>query len=225
MSDVMREKDAFLALLTHGMKTPLTTIGLYADILIMKPEVAVTKPRMIHMIRKNQQALTDIVNNILDLEKLEVSGELKLDKVPFDLISALEYLTESLSAQAERKKITLDQKFALPTLMMFGDQTQISRVVQNLISNAIKYTPEGGHVSIEAVEGDGQGIIYVQDTGYGISDEELPHVFDRFRRVAKHKNVAAGTGLGLAIVEAHKGQISVTSQEDVGSTFSVALPL
>jgi signal transduction histidine kinase len=229
LSELMQEKDAFLAVLTHDMKTPLTTIGLYADILVNKPEIVLKKPHMAQVIRRSQQALTDIVNNILDLENLEVTGELQLDIAPFDLIPALDYLIVALSPQAERKKITVDQKFALPTLMLPGDEEQISRVFQNLLSNAIKYTPEGGHICIEAMVEEGQGVVHVRDTGYGIPANELSSIFERFRRIAKHEKVAVGTGLGLAIVkaivEAHSGHISVTSQEDVGSTFSVALPL
>lgn len=229
LAELMKEKDAFLAVLTHDMKTPLTTIGLYSDILIRQPDITLKKPYIPQVIRNNQQALTEMVNNILDLEKLQVGGSMPLERTSFDLVPSLEYLTESLSAQADKKKITVEHHFAVSPLMLSGDQKQLERVFQNLLSNAIKYTPEGGRVCIEALLEEGKALIRVQDTGYGIPAEDLPFIFDRFRRVVKHKKVATGTGLGLAIVkaivEAHDGVISVSSQEENGSEFLVHLPL
>ena len=169
------------------------------------------------------------MNNILDLEKLQVGGSLKMDIELFDLTTTLEYLAESFSAQADKKEIALAHHFTVSNIMLSGDQKQLERVFQNIISNAIKYTPEGGDVCIEALVEEEQAVVYVRDTGYGIPADELPFIFDRFRRVAKHEKVAVGTGLGLAIVKAiveeHNGQVSVTSQEEKGTTFTVRLPL
>ncbi|WP_420644915.1 sensor histidine kinase [Candidatus Leptofilum sp.] len=229
LSEVMREKDAFLAVLTHDMKTPLTTIGLYAEMLIKWPDIATKKPHISQIIRNNQQALTEIVNNILDLENLQVGGTLKLEFEPFNLINSLQYLLESISVQAEKKEITLGHHFGAASIMLSGDEEQLKRVFQNLLSNAIKYTPEGGQVCLEAAVDEKQVMVHVRDTGYGIPTEEIPYIFDRFRRVEKHEKKAVGTGLGLAIVkaivEAHDGQITVTSEEEKGSQFTVTLPL
>lgn len=229
LSEVVREKDAFLAVLTHDMKTPLTTIGLYTEIMIQQPDILLKKPNIPQVIRRSQRSLIEIVNNILDLEKLQVGGTLNLEKAPFDLIQSLEYLVESLSSQAEKKGITIEHSFAAPTIVLAGDQQQLERAFQNLLSNAIKYTPDGGHVCIELLVEEDEAQIYFRDTGYGIPAEDLPDIFDRFHRVAKHEKLAIGTGLGLAIVKAivetHQGEISVTSEEDKGSTFLVRLPL
>lgn len=105
----------------------------------------------------------------------------------------------------------------------------MERILQNLITNGIKYTPKEGQLFVSALINGDTAAVHIRDTGYGIPEEELPCIFDRFRRVAKHENKAAGTGLGLAItralVEAHSGALTVTSQEGVGSTFTVSLPI
>ncbi|MCA9954859.1 MAG: HAMP domain-containing histidine kinase, partial [Anaerolineales bacterium] len=229
LSDLMREKDAFLAVFSHDMKTPLTTIGLYADLLMEFPNIIQTKPHIPEILQTNQRALTNMVNDILDLEKLQIDATFDLVKEPFDLLPALESVTESMSVQAERKGISLSQNFNTHAAYISGDAQQIQRAFQNLLSNAIKYTPENGQVVVEVQVAEEAVNIAVKDTGYGIPKEDLPFVFDRFRRVKKHERMAGGTGLGLAIVkaivEAHDGRISVTSREGQGSRFLVSLPL
>lgn len=229
LANLMRDKDAFLAVLSHDMKTPLTTIGLYADMLIQFPELIQKKPQIAEILQTNQRTLTNMVNNILDLEKLQIGQTLDMVKEPFDLISALAFVVESVSVQAENKGIVLAQSFKSDSLSLSGDIHQIQRVFQNLLSNAIKYTPKNGQVSVTAWADAAVVNIAVKDTGYGIPEEDLPFVFDRFRRVKKHEQMAFGTGLGLAIVkaivEAHDGQITVTSQEGQGSQFLVSFPL
>jgi signal transduction histidine kinase len=127
------------------------------------------------------------------------------------------------------KNITLYQEEVPQPITIAADEKKIERILLNLISNAIKYTPEGGTVNIETGMKGRYAYFKVQDTGYGIPEDELPYIFDRFRRVKGHESKAVGTGLGLAIVkslvEAHQGEISVTSQVDEGSTFTVNLPL
>lgn len=228
LSQLMREKDAFLAVLTHDMKTPLTTINLYANILRDHPDILQTKPHMTDLILRSQQSLTEIVNNILDLEKLQTGETMPMNKETLDLVPMLKYMVQSLTPHADEKAIQIHPKLDIDSLMVEGDRQQIERVLQNLISNAVKYTPKQGEVFVEAARQNGRALIYVRDTGYGIPEDELPYIFDRYRRVSKHQNKAAGTGLGLAItkalVEAHNGDVSVSSQEGTGSTFTISLP-
>ena len=229
LSDLMMEKDAFLAVLTHDMKSPLTTINLYANILRQRPDILQAKPHMTDIILHSQQILTEIVNNILDLEKLQTGGMMYMEKERIDLVPVLEYAAQALMAQAENKAIQMKANILADSIILEADRQQLERVLQNLISNAIKYTPKEGEVFIEAHVKDGMAVIHIQDAGYGIPEEELPYIFDRFHRVAKHQTKAAGTGLGLAItkalVEAHNGTIGVTSQEGTGSTFTISLPV
>jgi signal transduction histidine kinase len=229
LSDLMREKDGFLAVLSHDMKTPLTTIGMYAEMMIQYPDLLQKKPHIAEVLRNSQKALTEMVNNILDLEKLQVGGTLKTESEMFDLITTLEYLTDFVSVQAEKKSIEVVHNFATSSLPILGDQQQIQRVFQNLLSNALKYSPDGSLVSLEVALVEDSVHILVKDNGYGIPEADLPFIFERFRRVEKHERIANGTGMGLAIVkaivEAHGGYITATSEEGVGSAFLVSLPL
>lgn len=228
LSELMREKDAFLAVLTHDMKTPLTTINLYANILHDHPDILQTKPHMTDLILRSQQSLTEIVNNILDLEKLQTGETMPMNKELLDLVPMLKYTVQSLTPHADEKAIQIHPQLHVDSMMVEGDRQQMERVLQNLISNAVKYTPKQGEVFVEAAKQNGRALILIRDTGYGIPEDELPYIFDRYRRVSKHQNKAAGTGLGLAItkalVEAHDGHISVESQEGSGSTFTISLP-
>jgi two-component system sensor histidine kinase ResE len=152
-----------------------------------------------------------------------------MNKERLDLVPILEYITQSLMIQAEEKGIQMQANIPTDAIIVKVDRQQMERVFQNLISNAIKYTPKEGEVFVETYTKNGSAVIHIRDTGYGIPEEELPYIFDRFRRVAKHEDKAVGTGLGLAItkalVEAHSGTIAVTSKEDSGSTFTISLPV
>jgi signal transduction histidine kinase len=197
--------------------------------MIQYPDILQKKPHIAEILRNNQIALTEMVNNILDLEKLQVGGSLKMEIEMFDLIASLEYLTDLVSVQAEKKSIKLIHNFEVLTLPFFGDQQQIQRAFQNLLSNAIKYSADESQVCLEVLLAEDAVTILVEDTGYGIPEADLPFIFDRFRRVEKHERIAAGTGMGLAIVkaimEAHGGQITATSEEGSGSAFLISLPL
>jgi len=229
LADLMKEKDQFLAVLTHDMKTPLTSIGIYGSLLRDFPHLLTEKPHMADTILRSQETLTAMVNNILDLEKLQAGDEIFLDKESIDLVLLLESVLEPLQAQASEKEIDLQYSCQPRPLFVNVDQSQMKRVLQNLVSNAIKYTQKSGRVWVDTKLDNGRVVIAINDDGYGIPAEELPYVFDRYRRVAKHRTLAAGTGLGLAItkaiIEAHGGEIVVASEEGKGSVFTVRLPI
>ncbi|KAA3662642.1 MAG: sensor histidine kinase [Chloroflexi bacterium] len=211
------------------MKTPLTSIGIYGELIQKHPELITKKPHMATIITQSQETLLDIVNNILDLEKLSVDGSLPMDLEDFDLVPIVERMVETLRPQAMQKEICLTAHLNPLPIIFNADRHQIERIIQNLISNAVKYTPQKGEVNVTLRHAEALITIEVADTGYGIPEEELPHVFDRFRRVDKHRNKAAGTGLGLAItqqlVQAHGGEVTVASTEGEGTTFTIQFPL
>ena len=230
LQDLMDEKDKFLAVLTHDMKTPLTNIGLGAEMLDNKDQSGfIDDSKVVDIILRNQRTLVDIVNNILDLEKLNNDGMMFLEKESVDLGLLAEIVCMNVQPQALSKDIEVMFEGELETVFIYADRGQIERVLHNLVSNGIKYTPREGAVTVRLANDGDTAVLQVIDTGYGIPADDLPHVFDPYRRVAKHKNVAAGTGLGLAItqalIEAHQGTIRVTSIEGEGSTFTMKLPL
>lgn len=230
LADLNEQKDAFLAVLTHDMRSPLTNIHGYATLLRDHPDFPPSqRAYMAEIILRNERALLEIVNNILDIEHLESGAPVLLDRENFDLADLIEEVVELGKAQAEDKRIAVSVQADPSPLFLNADRQKVVRILQNLVSNAIKYTPEEGHVSVTAEMNGHNAIVRVKDTGYGIPAEELPHIFDRYSRVAKHQHKAVGTGLGLAIVkslvEAHEGEIAVTSEEGVGSTFTIKLPV
>jgi signal transduction histidine kinase len=229
LKKLMQEKDAFLAVLTHDMKSPITTIHLYANMIKEHPLILEKKPHVIDAVLRSQETLLDIVNNILDLEKLQANGHLPLKKELFDYVPIAQKAVEMIQVQAQAKTITLQKAGFDRHINVNADRQFMERVLNNLLSNAIKYTSPEGTVTITLAALDNELCVKVEDSGYGIPEEDLPYVFDRFRRVSSHQTLAAGTGLGLAIVKAfvevHGGRIEVTSKMEQGSTFTMHLPI
>jgi signal transduction histidine kinase len=229
LADLHKDKDAFLAVLTHDMRTPLTSILGYAGLLKDRALADEEKVHISAVILRNGRALLEIVNNILEIEQLQSGTPVLLERENFDLGLLVKNVAESIETQAVEKSIRLECRVAPEPVYLYADKQKLQRVVQNLVSNAVKYTPKTGCVALEVCVENGQALVNVNDTGYGIPTEDLPHIFERFRRVRQHQDKAVGTGLGLAIVkslvEAHDGQIVVTSEEGVGSTFTIKLPV
>ncbi|MEJ2746818.1 MAG: HAMP domain-containing sensor histidine kinase [Anaerolineae bacterium] len=229
LEQVSKDKDAFLAVLTHDMRTPLTSIKGYSSILRDRELGREQQVQIAKIILRSEENLLEIVNNILDIEKLQSGTPILLERSSFDLALLVRTTAESIASLAMEKNITLHQEDVPQPVIITADEKKIERILLNLISNAIKYTPEGGTVNIETGMKGRYAIVSVKDNGYGIPEDELPHIFERFRRVKGHQSKAVGTGLGLAIVksliEAHEGEITATSEVNAGSTFTIKLPL
>jgi signal transduction histidine kinase len=229
LAQLSKDKDAFLAVLTHDMRTPLTSIKGYSSILRDRDLSREQQVKIAKIILRSEENLLEIVNNILDIEKLQSGTPIILERVSFDLALLVRTAAESVETLAMEKNVTLNHQEVPEPVLITADEQKIHRVILNLISNAIKYTPEGGSVTIDTGLKGHHAVVNVRDTGLGIPEEELPYIFDRFRRVKSHQGFAVGTGLGLAIVksliEAHDGEISVESVVDGGSTFTIKLPL
>jgi signal transduction histidine kinase len=229
LQDLHKEKDAFLAVLTHDMRTPLQSIMGYATFLLEKPDLPLERrSHMARIILRNQENLTQMVSNILDIEKLQSGNQIDLKRDNFDMSALLLEIKEVLATSAEDKAILLHFNTPPHPLIIHADQDKMKRVFTNLVSNAIKYTPEGGEVWVRAEMDGTDCLVSVRDTGYGIPAEALPTIFERFKRVREHQQVAVGTGLGLAIVksltEAHGGTVTVESVVKKGSVFRVKVP-
>lgn len=212
---------------SHELKTPLA-------ILMGELEVALRKEIPDEEIRRTLEScleevirLTHLVQGLLDVSRAE-SGQLVLDLRPVDLSALVRDLAEDVVVLAEPKQIRVETRVQ-PDVMVRGDTVRLHQALLNLIENAIKYTPEGGSVSVHVDANQEHALIRIGDTGVGIPDDQLPRIYDRFYRVdkARSKDVQ-GTGLGLAIVkwvvELHRGTIHVESAVGVGTTFTMTLP-
>jgi len=172
--------------------------------------------------------LLSLINDILDLSKIE-AGRMELDVSEFDLPSAIENTLTLVRERAQRRGIALRREIDARLATIRGDERKVKQVLLNLLSNALKFTPEGGRIDVIAVLADGSAEISVKDTGVGIAAGDQRAVFEEFRQVGTASKKVEGTGLGLAIsrkfVELHGGGIRVESELGRGSTFTFSLPL
>ncbi|MEZ4991463.1 MAG: two-component regulator propeller domain-containing protein [Saprospiraceae bacterium] len=217
--------------ITHEFRTPLMIISGIIDQIIETPELWLK--RGAKMIKYNSAGLLDLVNQIMDLRKLE-SNEIKVKMANGNVVKYLRYISESHQSYAEHRGLQLHFLTAEEQIQMDYDPDKLLRIISNLLSNAIKFTPEGGniyfHIDKKMVEGKSTLSLRVQDTGVGIPEEDLPYVFGRFYQTdhsAALKNVGTGIGLSLVkeLVKVLNGDISVKSTVGKGSTFTVELPI
>ncbi|HKP86474.1 MAG TPA: ATP-binding protein [Blastocatellia bacterium] len=225
-----RSKDEFLATVSHELRTPLNAISGWVQILRKNPFDQDCYTQGIERIERNVKVQTKLIEDILDVSRI-ITGKLYLDVSPVNLAPVIEAALESIRLAADAKGIRLLVSLDYPDGLVAGDPNRLQQVVWNLVSNAIKFTPEGGVVSVRLERVGSHAEITVGDSGKGISPEFLPFVFDRFRQAdSTSTRRHSGLGLGLAIVrhlvEMHGGTVQAASQgEGQGATFTVRLPI
>ncbi len=222
-------RKALILHISHDLKTPLTNILGYAELWEDSPQVSMAQQeKYLGIIRKNAIKANDLVTNLFQLSKME-SSEYTLDRTELDFAEFLrEEIAAAIPVLEERGypyRITIADDPALASV----DPKEMSRVLQNLFSNAIKYNPPGTEISIELKKGEGDLILTFADHGVGMPSEVVTHVFHSFYRAEGSRNSeTGGTGLGLTIVDrvirAHGGSITLASQEGRGSTFTLRIP-
>jgi signal transduction histidine kinase/DNA-binding response OmpR family regulator len=226
-----RMKSRFVSNVSHELRTPITTIKLYTALMEQAPPEKLKE--YVQTLKQEADRQARLIEDILQISRID-TGRLELKPRPDSLNQLAEIAIISHRALAQQRGVTMEYHPAEPELTALVDPDQVAQVLINLVTNAIQYTPEGGTVVVstgrEKAEGRDWAIVTVTDTGIGIPAEELPHIFERFFRGEKPRLMqVSGTGLGLAIareiVELHGGQVTVESQVDVGSTFTVWLPL
>jgi signal transduction histidine kinase len=225
-----QRKSQFVTLVSHELRTPLTAIAGYVELLLEGPvgEGATHQRKSLGIVKSNADRLIALIDDLLDIARLEV-GKVELKRTTLDLAHLIQEVATALHPQLEAKgqRLTLDVADALPAIA--GDAARITQILTNLLSNAQKYTPAGGRITIAARKETCGVRVSVQDTGIGLSPEEQAQLFTPFFRAQHDKTQAVGgTGLGLAItralVELHGGAITVTSMPGQGATFSFTLP-
>jgi len=220
----------FVANVSHELRTPISSIKGYAETLLEGAlEDKDNAREFINIIYQDANRLASLINDLLDLSKIE-SDKLKMSFTALDPVVLIKKAVTIVDNQAKAKSITLkvDIPQSLPRIR--ADETRFSQVMINLLDNAVKYSSEGGSATISAQVVENGLQVDISDTGIGISEADLPRIFERFYRVDKARSrELGGTGLGLSIVKhivsAHGGQIRVKSEPGHGSTFSFIIPL
>jgi signal transduction histidine kinase len=229
VQEANRLKTEFVTAVTHELRSPLTSITGYLDLLLEEGrEGAEAREAYLQIVKRNADRLLELINDLLDLARLE-AGKLELKRLPLDLEGLIREVSEALRPQIEGKGQHLRLDLAAPLPVVTGDPERLTQILLNLVSNAHKYTPQGGSITV-ATRAERAGVcIAVQDTGIGLSSEEQQQLFTKFFRAQQPLvREAGGTGLGLAIaralVELHGGTITVVSTPGQGSIFKVTLP-
>jgi len=224
-----RVRRDFVANVSHEFKTPLTAIQGFAETLLggaLRDKQ--NSLRFLKIIRDHAVRMGRLTEDLLKLSLIE-AGKLELNLQPVTVAELVEPCVEIVRPKAEQKELTLVTECPPEVPRVLGDGNRLREVIQNLLDNAVQYTPAGGCIRVHAASDNGAVVVAVSDTGIGIPQSDRERIFERFYRVdnARSREVG-GTGLGLAIakhlVEAHNGQMEVVSEIGHGSTFSIRLP-
>jgi len=225
-------KNDFVSHVSHELKTPLAAITAYSEMLVDgEDKDDQTRREFCSVIQGQADRLNRMIENILNIARIE-SGLIKVNKEPVSVTLLIEEQLQMIKGQAEEKNIEIVGQKLIVYDRVYADKDMISQVIVNLLSNAVKYTPSGGSIKVETEVDESAGVarVSVTDTGVGIPESELEHVFDKFYRVGANKKQAKGTGLGLNLVKqtvekVHNGRVFVRSKLGQGSTFGFELPL
>ncbi|MBI3583336.1 MAG: GAF domain-containing sensor histidine kinase [Nitrospinae bacterium] len=231
LKELNQMKDEFISIVSHDLRSPLTNILIFSDMFLMKTfgELTEKQKEAVYMINRSGIHLRDLINDLLDLAKIE-AGKIDLHKLKGKIGDAIKESINAMQFNAHEKEI--DIKLNLPETEpeINADWLKIFQVMNNLISNAIKFTHEGGSISISLRYDKDNVEVSVQDTGQGIAEDDIPLIFDKFRQVkSKATRGEKGSGFGLAIaknlIELHSGKIWAESRLGKGTTFYFTLPV
>jgi signal transduction histidine kinase len=230
LKELDKMKSEFIAMVAHELRAPIASVEQQLTVILngMAGEVTAKQERLLSRAKERTNGLLTLIKDLLDLSKIE-AGKMVQYKEPLSLQEVIQRVVDLMRAEAEAKKIDLQFSAPSTTPLINADRNSMEGIFTNLVSNAIKYTPEGGRIWVTLSEEAGFVKAAVCDTGIGIKKENLPRIFDKFYRVkTPETRQIIGTGLGLSIVksivDAHLGSISVESEEGGGATFTVLLP-
>ena len=230
--EISQMKNDFVSHVSHELKTPLASISAYSEMLLDgEADDEQTRKGFYSVIQSQAKRLNRLIEDILNTSRIE-SGLIKVEKKPVSLTILIEEQLQMIKSAANEKDIEIIGQRPIVFDQVYADKDMISQVIVNLLSNAVKYTPCGGSIKIETEVDEIASLarVSITDTGVGIPENEIEHIFDKFYRVGANKNQAKGTGLGLNLVKqiiekVHNGRVFVSSEPSVGSTFGFELPL
>jgi signal transduction histidine kinase len=230
LKETMELKSQFISTVSHELRTPLAAMKEGLGIVLdgVSGRINKKQKKFLGITKRNADRLSDLINDVLDFQRLG-AGKTKLDIQSHDIKKVLSEVQETMTLFAKKHDVELSFASADDLSKAEFDRAKMIQVLTNLVSNAVKFTPEEGRISVNVRRRDSDWVISVSDTGMGIPKEALPKIFERFYRVNRRGKQIQGTGLGLAIVHKivmmHGGRIEVESEVDQGTTFTVFLPL
>ena len=228
--EVDRMKTELVSMVAHELRSPLTSIAGFSELLLDPDLEKEQLNEYAEIILKESNRLSNLINKFLDISRIE-SGKSQVNKIPLDLGMLVTNILEYNKQQAEKKMITVDLNIPAELPLVNVDKGMIEEVVLNLFSNAVKYSPENRKILISIKEEKDELVVSIKDQGFGISEEALPNLFNKFYRVTDNEEVRdiEGSGLGLSlvkeIVELHEGTTWVESELGKGSTFYFSIPI
>jgi two-component system NtrC family sensor kinase len=227
LKQIDRLKNEFVHTVSHDLRSPLTAILGYVDLLDRVGPVNDQQREFIHRVQVSVESITALVNDLLELGRIEAGFDGQKEVVPLEGI--IRYSLETMNGQISDKHLNLHLNLPADIPQMRGNPIRLRQMLDNLIGNAIKYTPEDGDITIEVEVQSEQIILRITDNGPGIPPSDQPHIFEKFYRASNVPKGVGGSGLGLAIVksiiDSHHGRIWVESLLGKGSTFTIVLPL
>jgi PAS domain S-box-containing protein len=233
LKEIDQMKSDFVSNVSHELRTPLTSIRESIGLILegITGKVTEKQVKFLRIAKRNTERLTNLINDLLDLARIE-AGKIEIKKKSINLVDLAKEIMESFDSQAKEKKISLESSFLSSIPHVYADPDRIAQVLTNLLSNALKFTSEGGKVKVRAkLSSDPEFVeASVQDTGLGITPQDLERVFGRFEKIdSPLPERTPGTGLGLAIVKEiiglHQGEVWAESKPGEGSTFHFTLPV
>jgi two-component system NtrC family sensor kinase len=227
LKELDRIKTDFINTISHDLRSPLTAILGYVDLIKRVGEVNQQQDEFIQRVQSSVHNITDLISNLLDLGRIEFGLDLGVE--PVSLLPLVSFTLDNIQSQVDKKEIKVHTDIQEPLPHVLGNATQLRQMIDNLFTNAVKYTLSGGDIKVKAYREHNHVIMQVMDNGIGIPLEEQSRVFDRFFRARNVSDDIRGTGLGLAIVKSivdnHNGRVWVDSREGLGSRFTVMLPV
>jgi len=228
LKELDRMKSEFLSTAAHELRTLLTSILGFSEILLKRKLDEEKKNKFLKIINEESVSLSSLINDLLDLSRIESGIGFKIKKVPSEIKEVILENVDFFRAQTDKHTFKVNLPHDL--VKIEADKNKINQVMENLTSNAVKFSPQGGEITVSIEQSEEKAKISITDTGIGIPEKDLSHVFEKFYRAENASSEAiGGTGLGLAIVkyivESHAGKIWVESKLGKGSTFSFTLPI
>lgn len=223
----LTSRDEFLAIVSHDLRNPIGAILSYAELLLEESSRDDGEAKQwAEVIKRNAKTSLRLISDILDIERF-ATGKLQMNFASRDVEALVRETVESFSHRALEKNITLSAKYAQKNDLVFCDRDRIEQILANLLSNALKFTPAGGRVTVQVEQTDHDITLSITDTGAGIPEDQKKRIFDRYTQLGNLNREGLGLGLYIStmLVEAHRGKIQVLSEPGEGSTFSFKLPL